>query len=83
MRVQLVWFLAGAALFSACGKAADPPPFHPVVDTKLLMQAMVDPNADVIWEAVKTVDSPTGTEEIRPKTEAEWAAVRNSAVTVA
>jgi hypothetical protein len=75
-------FLVGAAALSACGGPA-PPPFKPVVDTKLLMQAVVDPNADVIWEAVKTIDTAEGTQEIRPKTEEEWAAVRNSAVAVA
>jgi len=60
-----------------------PPPFKPVADTKLLMQAVVDPSADIIWEAVKTIDSPAGTEEIRPKNQEEWAAVRNAAVAVA
>ena len=47
------------------------------------MQSVVDPNADIIWEAVKTIDSPAGTEEIRPKNAEEWAAVRNAAVAVA
>jgi hypothetical protein len=80
---RLFWLLvSSAAAFSACG-GPPPPPFKPVVDTKLLMQAVVDPNADLIWDAVKTIDSAAGTEEIRPRTEAEWAAVRNSAVMVA
>ena len=35
----------GAVLCGGCGGPA-PPPFKPVVDTKLLMQAVVDPNAD-------------------------------------
>ena len=47
------------------------------------MQAVVDPNADIIWEAVKSIDTPKGAEEIRPRNEEEWAAVRNAAVTVA
>jgi hypothetical protein len=66
-----------------CSRGPEPPPFRPVVDTKLLMQAVVDPNADVIWDAVKTIDTPAGTEELRPKNEEEWIAVRNSAVAVA
>jgi|SRR5439155_9186533 len=72
----------GACVVSACG-GPQPPPFKPVADTKLLMQAVVDPSADIIWEAVKTIDSPAGTEEIRPKNQEEWAAVRNAAVAVA
>jgi hypothetical protein len=83
MRKPIAVLLFGAAVSSACSRGAEPPPFKPVADTKLLMQAVVDPNADVIWEAVKTIDTPTGTEEVRPKTEDEWVAVRNSAVAVA
>lgn len=65
---------------AACGGPA-PPPFKPVADTKLLMQSVVDPNADVVWEAVKTIVTDT-TEEIRPHTEEQWTAVRNAAVTL-
>ena len=74
--------LLAACVVSACG-GPQPPPFKPVSDNKLLMQAVVDPNADIIWEAVKTIDSPAGTEEIRPKNNEEWAAVRNAAVALA
>jgi hypothetical protein len=74
--------LLGVCVVSACG-GPQPPPFKPVADNKLLMQAVVDPNADIIWEAVKTIDSPAGTEEIRPKNNEEWAAVRNAAVALA
>jgi hypothetical protein len=74
--------LVGVCAVSACG-GPQPPPFKPVADTKLLMQSVVDPNADIIWEAVKTIDSPAGTEEIRPRSSEEWAAVRNAAVAVA
>ncbi len=82
MRMFSTTCVLGAALSCGCGGPA-PPPFKPVVDTKLLMQSVVDPNADLIWEAVKTIDSAAGTEEIRPRSEAEWTAVRNSAVTLA
>ena len=70
------------ALSTACG-GPQPPPFKPVVDTKLLMQAVVDPNADAIWDAVKSIDTKDGSQEIRPKTDEAWTAVRNAAVTVA
>ena len=68
---------------AACSSAPQPPPFKPVVDTKLLMQSVIDPNADLVWDAVKTIDTAKGTEEIRPRTDEQWAAVRNAAVTVA
>jgi len=73
--------IAVAVAAAACG--SQPPPFKPVADTKLLMQSVVDPNADVIWDAVKTIITARGTEEIRPRSEAEWTAVRNSAIALA
>ena len=79
MRDSLLLVLAVALLSGGCS-GPTPPPFRPVVDNKLLMQAVVDPNADLLWDAVKTIVSTEGTEEIRPKTEAEWTAVRNAAV---
>ena len=58
------------------------PPFKAVADVKLLMQAVVDPSADGVWDAVSTVMTPAGIEERRPRTEEDWARVRNSAVTL-
>ena len=73
--------VAVTALVPGCSQA--PPPFKPIADTKLLMQSVVDPSADVIWDSVKTIITAEGAEEIRPRTEAEWTAVRNSAVILA
>ena len=76
------WTVAAALLVSsACG--AEPPPFKPIVDTKLLMEAVMDPQADIIWASVGSTITPAGEENTRPKTEAEWMAVRNAAVAVA
>ena len=72
----------GALLVSACG-GPPPVPFKAVADTKLLMQSVVDPNADLVWDAVKIIDTKEGTQDIRPRTDAEWTAVRNAAVAVA
>jgi hypothetical protein len=82
MRTALMLTLASIPALSACGGPA-PPPFKPIADTKLLMQSVVDPNADFVWDAVKTIETREGTQEIRPKTDAEWVAVRNAAVAVA
>jgi hypothetical protein len=82
MRLTVFLLLAGAVPFAGCGGPA-PIPFKPVADTKLLMQSVIDPSADLVWDAVKTIDTMDGTQQIRPKTDAEWTAVRNAAVTVA
>ena len=70
-------------LGSACAKAPEPPPYRAVAGNRLLMLSVIDPAADVVWDSVKTVMTLEGTEEFRPETDAEWEAVRNSAVIVA
>ena len=79
---RIVPAIAVCGLFVGCG-GPPPPPFKPVVDTKLLMQAVIDPTADAIWDSVKSIDTKEGSQEIRPKTDEEWTAVRNAAITVA
>jgi hypothetical protein len=73
---------AGAVMMRvpAVRRVVAPQPFRPVADVKLLMQAMVDPAADVGWNAVGTTISTEGVKEWAPKTDEEWVAVRNSGV---
>ena len=82
MRKTLWLVLVGAALLPACNNAPPPPPFKPIADVKQLMQGAIDPNADAIWDAVAWIDTAAGTEERRPRTQAQWDAVRNSAITL-
>src|SRR4051812_35378806 len=82
MRTAAALMVIGTLAVSACGGAA-PPPFRPVANMKLLMQSVVETNADIVWNAVKTVETRDGTQEIRPRTDAEWITVRNAAVGVA
>ena len=81
---RTAWLSLSSALFvvSACG-GPQVPPFKPVADTKLLMQAVIDENADLIWDSVKTIITKDTTEEIRPETAEQWKAVRDAAVTLA
>jgi hypothetical protein len=46
------------------------------------MEWVIDPNADVIWDSVKSISNARGTAEIYPRTDAQWEAVRNSAATL-
>jgi hypothetical protein len=46
------------------------------------MLSIVDPNADVVWLSVTTVQSAKGTEENAPKTDEDWAKVRHGAITL-
>jgi hypothetical protein len=47
------------------------------------MEWVVDPAVDVIWDSVATIYTEAGTREVAPHTDEQWAAVRNSAATVA
>ena len=73
---------AGAIAMTSCA-GPQPPPFKPLVDVKTLMNAVVDPQADVIWNSVATIITTAGTEERQPHTDEEWTAVRDSGVVLA
>jgi hypothetical protein len=49
---------------------------------KELMESIIDPSADVLWDAVKTVVDQEGVHESVPKTDAEWLEVRHAAVRI-
>jgi len=82
-------------LLSACSssKPAPAPPappapvlwgdMKPVVSVKELMQYMLDPASDFIFDAVKIETTRKGTVERVPKTDADWEKIRVGAVTIA
>jgi hypothetical protein len=72
-------------LFAACadsGEQADAP-YMPVGDLAQLMAGVVDPAADVYWEAVGVIVDSTGDHQMAPQNEEDWLAVRAAAYTVA
>jgi len=82
--------LSAVCLLVGCSKPADAPPpapaaaapYHPVASIREVMNSVIDPNVDVVWNAVKT-DIDHGKQiEHAPANDDEWAAVRHSAITV-
>src|SRR5215831_8622681 len=84
--------------FCACSQAkpSTPPPsatatppqvlwgdMKPIVSVKELMRYMIDPASDNIFDAVKIVQTKTGSVERLPKTEEDWEKLRIGAVTLA
>jgi|SRR5579864_151298 len=76
-------------LFSAlccllfCGTCAKPKPeaeYRPTTTIRDLMDGMVDPSADTIWNSVSTTITVKGKEEKAPHTDEEWGTVRHSAI---
>lgn len=74
---------ASVLVASGCGAREEPPPqpaYRPTATIKDIMDSVIDPNADVLWNSVATIVSVTGTEEREPRTDEEWATVRRSAI---
>lgn len=62
--------------------AATESPFRVQASIQELMQSVVDPPADALWESVATISSLDGIEERQPRTDEEWATVRRHAITI-
>lgn len=75
--------LAAFALASGCSGPPPPPPFRPVADVKQLMASVLEPAAEVYWDAVGTVVDERGTHEFSPQSQEEWDAVVAGAFVVA
>jgi hypothetical protein len=83
MRTML-WCVTIASLAgAACAGGPEPPPFKPIADVKQLMEAVIDPSADELWDATGWIITAAGEEERRPKNDEEWAAVRHHAIALA
>jgi hypothetical protein len=87
----VVVLLTSFVLIAACQKPAEttaaapaptppPPEYVPTATVKDLMQSVIDPNADVVWLAVTTVQSAKGTVETKPRNDEEWTKVRHGAI---
>ena len=65
-------------------KDAAPAPAQPQYQAtstiKDIMLSIVDPNADVVWLSVTTVQSSKGTIDTAPKNDEEWKKVRQGAI---
>lgn len=59
------------------------PAFEPVADVKQLMSTILEPAAEVYWDAVGWIIDAKGTTELKPANAEEWAAVRNAAFVMA
>jgi hypothetical protein len=78
-----IWVaLCGALVAASCAGAPDPPPYLAVADVKQLMNSLIDPQADEIWDNSGWIITQSGIEERKPKNDEEWLAVMNHAIAV-
>ena len=75
------------ALIEQCApKPAPPPPapaLTPIVSVKELMENIVDPSADIIFDSVVTNVSAKGIVETKPTSEEDWINVERAALLLA
>ena len=66
-----------------CTDSPEPPPFAVVADSRQLMLSVIEPAAEVYWDAVGVIMDEEGTRRIEPRTAGEWEAVENAAFVLA
>src|SRR5580765_5795616 len=65
----------------AVAKLAAPAPDYRLTATiKDIMDSVVDPSSDYLWDSVATIVTKKGTEERRPRTDEDWKQVRRRAI---
>jgi hypothetical protein len=65
---------------AGCSRSPQPPPFKTVVETKDLMEHVMERQADIVWGATGAIITAEGVEERKPKTEEDWIAVKAAAI---
>jgi cytochrome c556 len=85
MRFRLFGVILVAVITCTGGEATPAPAASrsasaaPAATLQELMETRIDPAADSLWDSVAFIASEKGEEDRRPRTPAEWAAVRNEA----
>ena len=71
---------------SQIGEANQPTPssqqYRLTATIQDLMDGIIDPSADVLWDSVAYIATTKGIEDRQPRTDDEWKTVRNSAITL-
>lgn len=63
-------------------QAPQPPPFKALASNRLLGDAVHEPAAVLIWNAVGSTVTANGVVDVAPKTDQEWTRLRDSAVII-
>jgi hypothetical protein len=82
VRRLLLLLFSSVFVIAACNRTQPPAPssLQPEATIKDIMDSMVDPSADVLWESVATIVSAAGTDERQPRTDDDWKNVHRHAV---
>jgi cytochrome c556 len=79
-RVLLLLSCVLLVLGTACAPRQPAPEYRATATIKDLMDSVVDPNSDYLWDSVSTETSAKGTVDKAPKTDQDWAEERRHAI---
>jgi len=79
MRTYLLILSANVLLVLGGCKTAGPQ-YMPTSTIRDLMDSIIDPSADFLWNSVSTIVTAKGVESKFPRTDEEWKEVRNRAI---
>src|SRR5262245_38027200 len=82
MRSVLGIVVVGCLVLAAACARSSTPEFQPTATVKDIMDSVVDPNADAIWDSVEVLVTLAGTEEKAPKTDEDWKNLRRHAISL-
>lgn len=84
MRTRVGAVVAAALFAASCGaEAPTGPQFRTDTTVRMLMAGMLDPAADLLWDAVGTIIDGDGEYHWEPETEEEWLQVKLGALALA
>jgi cytochrome c556 len=72
--------VAGCLGRTASKPEASVPHYQLTATVQDLMEGLIDPSADTLWDSVAYIASGSGIEDRRPRTSEDWQAVRTGAV---
>ena len=78
-RTLVALFMCTSILIAGCASPQQTE-FRPTSTVKDIMDSLVDPSADAIWDSVEIVATLEGTEHKAPKTDDDWKVLRRHAV---
>lgn len=84
---MVVALVAASALAGCAAPAPEQPPpadvpYRPVASIREIMNSVIDPSVDIVWNSVKTVIDDGRATEHAPATDEDWAEVRRHALIV-
>ncbi len=82
-RIRIGLVAAAALVVASCAdEVPTGPPFRTETTVRMLMANMVDPAADLVWDAVGTIIDYDGEDHWEPETEEDWLSVRYGAMSL-